>query len=159
MCLKRVKKKKLSGHCKKIAKWLNYFQKIQNQPSHLRCSIKKLFFKKLRNIHRTNRKTPVLESLFIRSLTSHIKTGFFSINIRNQGKCLFYFMIRFPLSLYSRAIFLWWGEKEALKIKYLLELSKRRSKVEAENMSCEHVCIPLSGNFPLRGYISTKSKD
>ena len=44
----------------------------------------------------------------------------------------FYFMIGFLWSLYPDTIFLWCGNN-----KYLLELIKRRSKVQEKNMSCE----------------------
>ena len=62
MCLKGIEKKKLWRRHNKVAKWFNYFQKIEKQPPEV--FYKKLLFKKLRNICSTNRKTPVLESLF-----------------------------------------------------------------------------------------------
>ena len=38
MCLKHVGKKKLLGRYNKIAKWLNYFQKIHNQTPEVFCT-------------------------------------------------------------------------------------------------------------------------
>ena len=58
MCLKRAEKKNLLRRSGCLITFKRY------RSSHLRCSIKKLFFQKLRNIHKTNRKTHVLESGF-----------------------------------------------------------------------------------------------
>ena len=49
----------------------------------------------------------------------------------------FYFMISFLWSLYSDTIFLWCSEKWTPNNEDLLELIKRRSKVQEKNMSCE----------------------
>ena len=45
-------------------------------------------------------------------------------------------MIGLPRSLYLHAIFLWCGEKQIPNTKYL-ELIKRRSKVQENNIPCE----------------------
>ena len=39
--------------------------------------------------------------------------------------------------IHSHTIFLWHGQKYTQNTKYLLELIKKRSKVEEMNMSCE----------------------
>ena len=49
----------------------------------------------------------------------------------------FYFMIGFLWSLYSDTIFMWCGERWTPNNEDLLELIKRRSKVQEKNMSCE----------------------
>ena len=57
----------------------------------------------------------------------------FNINIRDKWKCLLIcscFMMGFLSSLYLYTVFI-------LMYKYLLELIKRRSKVQEKNMSCE----------------------
>ena len=46
-------------------------------------------------------------------------------------------MISFLWSLYSHTRFLWCSEKKTPNTKYLLELIKRRSKVQENNISCE----------------------
>ena len=62
---------------------------------------------------------------------------FVFISWKKQVKMLDYFMIGFLWSLYSDAIFLWWGEKWSPNNKYVFELIKRRSKVQYKNISCE----------------------
>ena len=73
MSKKRCFQNVMSGMCweeknyydviNKVSKWLfKYFWK-KYRSSHVRCSIKKLSFWKLCKIHRTDRKTPVSESL------------------------------------------------------------------------------------------------
>ena len=59
-----------------------------------------------------------------------------SISETIENAC-FYFMIGFPWSLYSHTKFLCCGEKWTPNTKYLLELIKRRSKVQEKNASCE----------------------
>ena len=64
------------------------------------------------------------------------------INIRNKWKLIsfcFYFMVDFLWSLYLHTIFLWCGKKQIPNNKkiFILELMKRRSRVQEKNMSCE----------------------
>ena len=70
-------------------------------------------------VHDTEKK-----KLFLRNFYIYIKET-------SENVC-FYFMIGFLWSLYPDTIFLWCGNN-----KYLLELIKRRSKVQEKNMSCE----------------------
>ena len=59
-----------------------------------------------------------------------------SISETSENVC-FYFMIGFPWSFYSfthNISLAWW---ETLNTKYLLDLIKRRWKVQETNMSCE----------------------
>ena len=87
-----------------------------------------------------------IKKLFIRSFSFTLKkTGFFNITIRNKWKYLFLFHDCFPVHavfvyilLLSHAIFPWCGEKNS-NDKYLLELIKRKPKVQEKNMSCECV--------------------
>ena len=59
MSLKSGEKKKILGRLGRLRNGcLITFKKYKG--SHLRCSIKKLFFNKFRNIHRTDRKPPVI---------------------------------------------------------------------------------------------------
>ena len=46
-------------------------------------------------------------------------------------------MVSHEACTHSHTIFLWHGEKQTLNPKYLLDLTKRRSKVQETNMSCE----------------------
>ena len=85
--VKCVEKKKLLGRHNKVAKWLfNYFFKnTEAATSHLCCSIKNLFFENFRNIHRTNRKTPVLESLLNSEYCGILKSIYFEENLRKAA--------------------------------------------------------------------------
>ena len=67
--------------------------------------------------------------------TLHKKKGFFNINIRNKWKCIclvISWLVSFEVRLDLHAMFLF----DMVK-KCLLELMKRRSKVQNKNMSCE----------------------
>ena len=63
----------------------------------------------------------------------------FLFHERCNWKCLFLFHDWFPLEpgLYPDTIFLRCNENYTSKSKYLLELIKRRSKVQENNLSCE----------------------
>ena len=62
------------------------------------------------------------------------------MNIRGKWKCksiFISFTIGFLWSLYLYAVFLWCSEKQTPNNKFLLELIKRRSKVQEKIMSYE----------------------
>ena len=68
------------------------------------------------------------------------KTGFFILNssiLEISENVCFYFIIGLLWSLDSHRIFIWYGQKKTPNSKYLLELIKRRSKVQEKNISCE----------------------
>ena len=91
------------------------------------------------------------EHLFWRTLANncfwkwaYIKKTVFSTSILEASEDVcFYFMIGFLWSLcwftcnISLNLFLWHGDKWTLNTKYLLQLIKRRSKVQKTNISCE----------------------
>ena len=108
--------------------YLITFRKYRS--SHLRCSIKKLFYliQDIPKFLRASNLKNNCEQLLLKMcswnwekpkkysqgvLTLHLKkTGFFNIIIWNKWQCLFLFHdIGFPWSLYSHAIFIWYGEK------------------------------------------------
>ena len=60
-----------------------------------------------------------------------------SLSEANENVYLFVSMIGLLWSLYLYTVFLLCSEKEAPKYKYLLELMKRRLKVQEKNMSCK----------------------
>ena len=78
--------------------------------------------------------------LFIKRINFALKNpDFFNINIRNKWKCLLLFHDWFPVKFlfihiqyFFDTVFL-----TMPNIKYLLELIKRRSKIQETNMSCE----------------------
>ena len=70
-------------------------------------------------------------------MTLHLKTRYFNITIRNKWKCLFLFHDWFPLNFFFDVVnifLMWWKIKSNLNSKYILELAKRRSKVQEKNM-------------------------
>ena len=68
------------------------------------------------------------------------KMGFFNMNIRGRSTFIFIcisLMICFFWNMYLYSEFLWCSENGTPSNKYLLDLLKRRSKLQEENMSCE----------------------
>ena len=73
-------------------------------------------------------------------LLSIKKQDFSTLISETKWKCIslcFYFMIGFLCKMYLHEVFLWRSEKQTPNNKYLLEVLKRRSKVQEKNMSCE----------------------
>ena len=77
----------------------------------------------------------------IRNLNSKLKKQDFWTTWRCLSLC-FYFVIGLLCGLYKHTIFIWCSErgpseKETPNNKYLVELIKRRTKVQEKDMSCE----------------------
>ena len=87
--------------------------------------------------------TAASENVFIKIIDKENyvkKIDFFNINIRNKVEMFSFipWLVSREVWIHSHTIFLWHGEKRTLNTKCLLELIKRRSKVQQTNMSCGH---------------------
>ena len=94
MCLERAKKKNYEGVMTRLrnGSLITFFKKCRS--SHLRCSIKKLPLQKLLNRHRTNRKTPLLESLFNSEHSEIFKSNYFEEHLRRTASEILFIKLR-----------------------------------------------------------------
>ena len=80
------------------------------------------------------KKRSFIRNFYIKETSENI--CFYFMKETSENAC-FYFLIGFLWRLYPDTIFLWCGKRWSPNNKYLLELIKRRSKVQEKNMSYE----------------------